>query len=82
MKMRNWLLAAAMIWAVAGAVTAASPVAKDVIEGKEQTRLAQYYPTAYGCCTQYGRCPLAMALPPGAPCSCASPYGPIPGYAC
>jgi hypothetical protein len=40
------------------------------------------YPVAVGCCTRFGRCPLGGPLPPGAGCFCASPYGPIGGFAC
>lgn len=44
---------------------------------------AQYpYPPATACCSQIGKCPLGWPQPPGSACFCASPYGPIGGFAC
>ncbi len=34
------------------------------------------------CCTQYVRCPLPAPQPPGTPCICNGPRGPMSGYAC
>jgi hypothetical protein len=49
----------------------------------KSTLLAQTYPPANACCTyDGGMCPLYQPLPPGYPCYCASPWGPIGGNAC
>src|SRR2546425_790778 len=41
-----------------------------------------YPPPATACCTQFGKCPIGWLQPPGSPCYCPSPYGPVSGIAC
>ncbi len=45
------------------------------------TRRVPMPPPATVCMTNFGPCPMAMAVPIGSPCLCPGPYGAVPGIA-